>query len=158
MDKHPTYLYYEPGNPVVKLFYCVDFPAKEMEAAWNSKSVYVCICIIIDVDGFLSHVNDAYGFIHELYLFTRWTFHFKWTYSRSYHRHLILQVAFPPVSFNKSRTLDDFRINVQCNGIVNTTGIKITNNFVKGILARKNYSMSLSWLLFVDKHAKCIET
>ena len=31
-----------------------------MEAAWNSKSVYVCICIIIDVDGFLSHVNDAY--------------------------------------------------------------------------------------------------
>ena len=49
----------------------------------------------------------------------------------------LLQVAFPPVSFNKSRTLDDFRINVQCNGITNTTGIKITNNFVKGILARK---------------------
>ena len=38
----------------------MDFSAKEMEAAWNSKSVYVCICMIVGVDEFLSHVNGAY--------------------------------------------------------------------------------------------------
>ena len=36
------------------------FSAKEMEAAWNSKSVYVCLCMIVGVDEFLSHVNGAY--------------------------------------------------------------------------------------------------
>ena len=39
-----------------------------MEAAWNSKSVYVCICIIIDVDGFLSHVNGAYMDLFMIYI------------------------------------------------------------------------------------------
>ena len=38
----------------------MDFSAQEMEAALNSKSVYVCICMIVGVDEFLSHVNGAY--------------------------------------------------------------------------------------------------
>ena len=138
MDKHPTYLYYEPGNPVVKLLYWCGFPSQRNGGGLEQK---IGLCLYMHNNRRwrvpVTRKRCLYGFIHELYLFTWWTFYFNWTYSRSYHRHLLLQVAFPPVSFNKSRTLDDFRISVQYNGITNTTGIKITNNFVKGILARK---------------------
>ena len=56
----------------------MDFSAKEMEAAWNSKSVYVCICMIVGVDEFLSHVNDAYMDLFMICISSP-DEHFTWT-------------------------------------------------------------------------------
>ena len=49
-----------------------------MELAWNIKLVYVCICIIIGVDGFLSLVNDAYMDLFMICISSP-DEHFTWT-------------------------------------------------------------------------------